>query len=76
MDPQARLKRGASLEYHRAPWREGEVPDSIRVLYNDEHIVSAIHGSTSHGVSTHMRIYDVCIALVHMYSLKYSGYMR
>lgn len=33
-------RRGMRLAYARTPWREAEVPSSIRVLYEDEHMMA------------------------------------
>lgn len=33
-------RRGMKLAYARTPWREAEVPSSIRVLYEDEHMMA------------------------------------
>ena len=39
-EPDALLRTGQSLTYHRPPWREPEVPREIRVLHEDEDLLA------------------------------------
>jgi 23S rRNA pseudouridine1911/1915/1917 synthase len=38
--PDERLRAGQRLAYHRPPWREERVPQTIEILYEDDHLVA------------------------------------
>ncbi|GAQ88250.1 hypothetical protein KFL_004120180 [Klebsormidium nitens] len=38
--PHSLCRQGTTLEYHRLPWQEPDVPYALPVLYEDEHILA------------------------------------
>jgi 23S rRNA pseudouridine1911/1915/1917 synthase len=40
--PDQTLAAGDELEFHRAPWREPEAPESFAVSYEDEHVLVVV----------------------------------
>ncbi|VFQ64779.1 unnamed protein product [Cuscuta campestris] len=39
-NPDARLRPGAQLLYHRHPWKEPNAPHLLEVLFEDEHLIA------------------------------------
>ncbi|VFQ83613.1 unnamed protein product [Cuscuta campestris] len=39
-NPDARLRPGAQLLYHRLPWKEPNAPHLLEVLFEDEHLIA------------------------------------
>jgi 23S rRNA pseudouridine1911/1915/1917 synthase len=42
VSPEQTLAAGDALEFHRAPWREPEAPESFEVAFEDEHVLVVV----------------------------------